>query len=149
MLRHIYIALKPLNKSFSSEFTSRLIVNFVVISGLSSQSNNNQCTDCAIVASCVNVALYYYSDMTLSQDFKPMGAQLSMKAALPMAERIATTSDRCNETVTLWNNGIRESFAHIHNIAFRPGMWTKLWRNNWLNNYLTLFMFPDVANAAC
>ena len=34
----------------------------------------------------VTWALSYYSDMTLSQEFQPMAAQLSMKAALPLAK---------------------------------------------------------------
>ena len=46
----------------------------------------------------VNWALYYFCNMMLPQHFKPMGAHLSMKAALPLAERIATTSDRCINT---------------------------------------------------
>ena len=43
-------------------------------------------------------ALSYYSDMTLSQEFQPMAAQLSMKAALPLAKILATASDRCSKT---------------------------------------------------
>ena len=39
-------------------------------------------------------ALSYYSDLTLSQSFQPMGAQLSKKAALPLAKIIATASCR-------------------------------------------------------
>ena len=34
--------------------------------------------------------LYYFSDLTRSQSFQPMAAQLSMKAALPLAETIMT-----------------------------------------------------------
>ena len=34
---------------------------------------------------CVQV-MYYYSDLTLSQEFQSMAAQLSMKAALPLAK---------------------------------------------------------------
>ena len=33
-----------------------------------------------------------YSDLTLSQEFQPMTAQLSMKAALPLAKILATAS---------------------------------------------------------
>ena len=40
--------------------------------------------------SCMSLALCYYCDMTLSEEFKPMGAQLSFKAALPLAEIFAT-----------------------------------------------------------
>ena len=43
-------------------------------------------------------ALSYYCDMTLSQEFKPMGAQLSLKAALPLVGILATASDRCSKT---------------------------------------------------
>ena len=43
-------------------------------------------------------ALYYNCGMTLLQDFWPMEAQLSLKAALPLAESIATASDRCGNT---------------------------------------------------
>ena len=43
-------------------------------------------------------ALSYYCDMTLSQEFQPMGAQLSSKAALPLAGILATASDRCSKT---------------------------------------------------
>ena len=37
-------------------------------------------------------ALSYYSDLTLSQEFQPMAAQLSMKAAFPLANILATAS---------------------------------------------------------
>ena len=39
-----------------------------------------------------------YHDMTLSQACWPMGAQLSLKAALPLAETIVTTLDHCSNT---------------------------------------------------
>ena len=39
----------------------------------------------------------YYSDMILSQVFQPMGAQLSLKAALPLAERLVTASNSCSK----------------------------------------------------
>ena len=44
------------------------------------------------------MALSYYSDLTLSQSFQPMGAQLSKKAALPLAQIIATASCRSSKT---------------------------------------------------
>ena len=44
------------------------------------------------------MVLSYYCDMTLSQEFYPMEAQLSLKAALPMTERLATAEDRCSKT---------------------------------------------------
>ena len=37
-----------------------------------------------------------YCDMMLSQDFWPMGAQLSLKALLPLAEMIVTVPGQCN-----------------------------------------------------
>ena len=40
--------------------------------------------------------LYYYSDLKLSQKFQPMAAQLSMKAALPLAEILAIAPCRCS-----------------------------------------------------
>ena len=43
-------------------------------------------------------ALSYYSDLTLSQEFQPMAAQLSMKAALPLAKILATASCRSSKT---------------------------------------------------
>ena len=43
-------------------------------------------------------ALFYYCDMTPSQEFKPMWAQLPLKAVLPLAEGIATALDRCGKT---------------------------------------------------
>ena len=43
-------------------------------------------------------ALSYYSDMTLSQKFQPMAAQLSIKAALPLATILATASCRSSKT---------------------------------------------------
>ena len=39
-----------------------------------------------------------YIDLTLSQDFQPMAAQLSMKAALPLALSLATASCHSNDT---------------------------------------------------
>ena len=50
-------------------------------------------------------ALSYYSNLTLSQEFQPMAAQLSMKAALPLAKILATAS--CHDTtMTLTSLGI-------------------------------------------
>ena len=43
-------------------------------------------------------ALYYLCDITLSQEFSPMGAQLSLKTVLQMAEILATASNLCNNT---------------------------------------------------
>ena len=43
-------------------------------------------------------ALSFYSDLTLSQGFQPMAAQLSMKAALPLAKILATESCRSSKT---------------------------------------------------
>ena len=43
-------------------------------------------------------ALSYYSDLTLSQEFQPMAAQLSMKAALLLAKVLATSSCRSSKT---------------------------------------------------
>ena len=42
--------------------------------------------------------LSYCCDVALLREFWPMGAQLPLKAALPLAERIATASGRCSET---------------------------------------------------
>ena len=42
--------------------------------------------------------LSYHCDMTLSQEFQPMGAQLSLKAVLPLAGFLATASDRSSKT---------------------------------------------------
>ena len=38
-------------------------------------------------------ALYYYCDVTLSQEFWLLGAQLSLKAMLPLVEILATVPD--------------------------------------------------------
>ena len=43
-------------------------------------------------------ALSYYSDLTLSQELQPMAAQLSKKAALPLAKILATASCRSSKT---------------------------------------------------
>ena len=43
-------------------------------------------------------ALSYYSDLTLLQEFQPTAAQLSMKAALPLAKILATASCRSSKT---------------------------------------------------
>ena len=40
----------------------------------------------------------YYSDLTLSQEFQPMAAQLSTKAALPLAKILATVTCRSSKT---------------------------------------------------
>ena len=50
-------------------------------------------------------SLFYYSDLTLSQEFQPMGVQLSMKAALPLAQILATALCRSS------NTGPRESMV--------------------------------------
>ena len=39
----------------------------------------------------------HYSDLTLSQEFQPTAAQLSMKAALPLAKILATASCLCSK----------------------------------------------------
>ena len=44
--------------------------------------------------------LYHYCGVTLSLDFLLMGTHLSLKAALLLAERVATLSDRCSNTGT-------------------------------------------------
>ena len=54
-------------------------------------------------------ALFYYCDTMLWQEFYPMGVQPSLKAALPLAERIGTASDCCNKTgprVALHQNNV-------------------------------------------
>ena len=43
-------------------------------------------------------ALSYYNDLALSQELHPMAAQLSMKAALPLAKILATASCRSSKT---------------------------------------------------
>ena len=43
-------------------------------------------------------ALSYYSDLTPSQEFQPIAAQLSMKAALPLAKILAKASCRSSNT---------------------------------------------------
>ena len=43
-------------------------------------------------------ALFYYSNLTLSQEFQPMTAQLSKKAALPLAKILETASCRSSNT---------------------------------------------------
>ena len=43
-------------------------------------------------------ALSYYSGLTLSQEFQPMAAQLSVEAALPLAKILATASCRNGKT---------------------------------------------------
>ena len=70
-------------------------------------------------------ALFYYCDMTLSQKFEPMAAQLSLKAAMPLTERIATGSDRCSKTgpsddklsvMTVF--GFQWTNTHVHSLSF-------------------------------
>ena len=74
--------------SFGAEAEFRYIADYARFnpSGVEEMSNIQeklgQCNDYRV--------LYYYCDMMLSRDFKPMGAQLSMKGDLPLAERIAT-----------------------------------------------------------
>ena len=41
---------------------------------------------------------YNYCHIELSQDFQPMGAQLSLKAVLPLAGRMVTASGNCSNT---------------------------------------------------
>ena len=53
-------------------------------------------------------ALSYYSDLTLSQSFQPMAAQLSKKSALPLAKILATAS--CHNSKT----GPRVEFAWLN-----------------------------------
>ena len=43
-------------------------------------------------------ALSYYNDLTLSQEFQPRAAQLSKKAALPLAKNLTTASCRSSNT---------------------------------------------------
>ena len=42
--------------------------------------------------------LSYYCDISVALEFLPMGAQLLLKAALPLAGILATASDRCRKT---------------------------------------------------
>ena len=57
------------------------------------QSNPSWGVCCSIPVSCITAVIWL-----LSQFFQPMAAQLSSKAALPLAERIVTASDRCINT---------------------------------------------------
>ena len=65
----------------------------------------------------------YYCDMTLSQEFYPMEAQLSLKAALPLAERLRTAWDRYSKTgpSTTSNKGlIGSEIKHIFTTYCSP-----------------------------
>ena len=55
-------------------------------------------------------AVSYYSELMLSQEFQTMTAQLSMKAALPLAKILATVSCRSRKTGP-WSYG-RETTCH-------------------------------------
>ena len=63
-------------------------------------------------------ALSYYSDLTLSQKFQPVAAQLSMKAAPPLTKILATASCRNSKTGSkpCWTSVQRNSCnaASIH-----------------------------------
>ena len=52
----------------------------------------------SIHLSLMSWALSYYSDRTLWQEFQPMAAKLSMKAALPLAKILTTASCRSSKT---------------------------------------------------
>ena len=81
-------------------------------------------------------ALSYYSDLTLSQEFQPMAAQLSMKAALPLAKILATASCRssktgpsiglvmawCHQLRSLWNRWNIQQLFMIGNTSFHWSM---------------------------
>ena len=54
----------------------------------------NTIADNDVATSTNTRALNNYSDVTLSQDIKPMGTQLLLKAALLLAKMIATATDR-------------------------------------------------------
>ena len=64
-------------------------------------------------------ALSYYSDLTLSQSFQPMVAQLSKKAALPLAKILATVMSQLWDTAlghnvwTLYGNSLYDDIAPI------------------------------------
>ena len=61
-------------------------------------------------------ALSYYTDLTLSQTFQPMTAQLSQKAALPLAKILATASGRSSKT------GPRSSVNSLHKGQWRGAL---------------------------
>ena len=63
-------------------------------------------------------ALSYYSDLTLSQEFQPMAAQVSTKAVLPLAKILATASCRSSNTgprIQLWMS--RHAARHMNALA--------------------------------
>ena len=69
-----------------------------IVGGTSSLSIDQQPSSSWMVRHHNYRALSYYSDLTLSQEFQPMAAQLSMKAALPLAKILATASCRSSKT---------------------------------------------------
>ena len=72
-------------------------------------------------------ALSYYSDLTLSQEFQPMAAQLSMKAALPLVKILVTASCRSSKTwfAPSLNRG---AVTHGHQSMVSSSEWNDLWR---------------------
>ena len=73
-------------------------------------------------------ALSYYSDLTSSQEFQPMAAQLSMKAALPFAKILASVSCRSSKTGP-WFRKCRADFK------FAPSQWEMALLCNDISNW--------------
>ena len=79
-------------------------------------------------------ALSYYSDLTLSQEFQPMAAQLSMKAALPLAKILVTASCCSSKT------GSRTLMFSLLN-------WTNWWfETPWHSRDITLTKFYRIVS---
>ena len=80
------------NTQYHDHILGDATVNYVNILMYPSTTTFNQCIYNG------PMALSYYSDLMLSQAFQPMVAQLSKKAALPLAKIVATASCWCSNT---------------------------------------------------
>ena len=78
-------------------------------------------------------ALSYYSDRTLSQEFEPMAAQLSMKAALPLAKILAIASCRScktgprRATIEIWVKHETYIFRAVRNRHIDQALNIRVW----------------------
>ena len=85
--------------------------------------------------------------MPLLKDFQPTRAQLSLKAALPLSEKISTVSDCCSNT---GHSAVRHLVAKSHEISSPPD-WVLTGKSGCISRFLlidvrgiTLFLYDNI-----
>ena len=95
---------RKIHIDYRSKFLYRFISSISIIYGNTSAKQVNPSW---WIGKSQPQALSYNSELTLSQSFQPMAAQLSKKAALPLAKILVTGSCQNSTSNGSWRQGIK------------------------------------------